>query len=57
MAEGEAEVTAIDVLNGNGHLAELKREVYAPQPASSRFPSSIPLETPRTAARVSTRQR
>lgn len=56
MAEGEPKVTAVDVLDGNGHLAELKRGVYAPQPASSRFTSSIPLEGPCTAARVSTLQ-
>lgn len=27
MAEGEPKVTAVDVLDGNGHLAEVKREV------------------------------
>lgn len=46
MAEGEPEVTAVDVLDGNGHLSEREREGYAPLPTPSRGGSFVPPRGP-----------
>lgn len=46
MAEGEPKVTAVDVLDGNGHLSGRKSEGYAPVPTPSRRSGFVPLRGP-----------
>lgn len=46
VAEGEPEVTAVDVLDGNGHLSGRKSDGYAPVPTPPRSGRSVPPRGP-----------
>lgn len=46
MAEGEPKVTAVDVLDGNGHLPERKRDGYTAGPTPARRGSFVPPRGP-----------